>query len=208
VAASGTITEDEFFERADTCAGPAVTILFVGYIRPEKGVEYLLEAVGRLQAPKPWRLVLVGPWEQFADYRARLDAAVARLGIGDRLRWDGYLAYGEPVLSRMRGADLLVLPSLSEGTPHVLVEARASGLPVIATAVGGIPTAVTDGVDGILVPPKDAQALADAMARVMTDGDLRRSLIRHGYVSARAQTVDRFVDHVASLLEGPGRGEG
>ena len=100
---------------------------------------------------------------------------------------------GAPLFEIMRAADLLVLPSLSEGTPHVLVEARANGLPCVSTNVGGVPTTVTDGCDALLVPPKDAPALARAIERVMEDAELRRAMIRNGLIAARQQTLGLFI---------------
>jgi glycosyltransferase involved in cell wall biosynthesis len=100
----------------------------------------------------------------------------------------------------MRAADLVVLPTLSEGTPHFLVEARANGLPCISTTVGGVPTTVTDRYDALLVPPKNAKALAQAIERVIGDGELRRMLIRNGLTAARKQTLDRFIDVVLGEL--------
>ena len=100
---------------------------------------------------------------------------------------------GKPLFDLMRASDLLVLPSLSEGTPHVLVEARANGLPCISITVGGVPTTVTEGYDALLVPPKKPHVLARAMERVIRDGELRRMLIRNGLMEARKQTLDRFI---------------
>jgi len=100
----------------------------------------------------------------------------------------------------LRAADFLVLPSLSEGTPHVLVEARANGLPCISTSVGGVPSSVTHGYDAWLVPPKNSQALAQAIERLVRDGDLRRALIRNGLESSRAHTLERFVGVVRRQL--------
>jgi glycosyltransferase involved in cell wall biosynthesis len=196
---SSTIREGEFFPRADTCQGPVVRILFVGFIRPEKGIEYLLDAVSQLQADVPWELEIVGPRE-FPDYCEKLDGIAAARGIRDRIRWDGYVPNGKPLFDRMRAADLFILPTLSEGTPHVLVEARANGLPCISTTVGGVPTTVTDGYDALLVPPKNSRALARAIERVIGDGDLRRALIRNGLTAARNQTLDRFIATVVREL--------
>jgi glycosyltransferase involved in cell wall biosynthesis len=111
-----------------------------------------------------------------------------------------HLPNGEPLWDRMRAADMLVLPTLSEGTPHVLVEARANGLPCISTTVGGVPSMVTDGYDALLVPPKNARALAHAIERVVGDAELRRKLIRNGLVAAREQTLERFVSTVLNEL--------
>jgi glycosyltransferase involved in cell wall biosynthesis len=196
---SSTVEESEFFNRFDTCQATAVRILFVGFLRPEKGIEYLLEAISLLKADVPWELEIVGPPE-FSDYSAKLHCIAAARGIGERISWQGYVPNGKPLLDRMRAADIFVLPTLSEGTPHVLVEARANGLPCISTTVGGVPTTVTDGYDALLVPPKDAPALAGAMERVIGDAELRRALIRNGLMAARKQTLDRFIAAVLREL--------
>jgi len=176
---SSTIQESEFFSRADTCQDDTIRILFVGFIRPEKGIEYLLDAVSRLKPDFLWELRLVGA-NEFPEYRK--------------------MAYGQPIFDCTRASDLLVLPSLSEGTPHVLAEARANSLPCIATTVGGVPDVVTDGYDALLVPPKDAFAIAQAVERIVGDGELRRALIRQGYAKSHTQTLDRFVALVQTEL--------
>lgn len=202
VTVSGTVMEEEFFERADTCQGSVVRILFLGFIRPEKGVEYLIEAALNLSTERPWQLVIVGPSGPYEAYRRRLEAQIDRIGIRERVHWGGYVSYGPEMFRYLREADVFAFPSLSEGTPRVLVEARANSLPVVATRVGGIPTSICDGVDGLLVPPAAPKALASAIDRVIEDGDLRRSLIRNGLASARRMTVDAFVDRVLPLLDG------
>jgi glycosyltransferase involved in cell wall biosynthesis len=199
-AVSSTVQDCEFFFRADTCQGHVVRILFVGYIRPEKGIEYLLHAVSLLKTDVPWELEIVGP-DAFPDYRRRLDDIVAACCICERVRWAGYMPYGKPLFDRMRAADIFVLPSLSEGTPHVLVEARANSLPCVSTTVGGVPSTVEHEYDALLVPPKNSEALARAMERVVRDGDFRRELIRNGLIAARQQTLERFVDTVRVELE-------
>ena len=103
---SSTIRESEFFSRIDTCQGPVVRILFVGFLRPEKGIEYLLEAVSQLEAGVPWELEIVGPRE-FPDYCRKLDGIAAARGIRERIRWRGYVPNGKPLFDRMRAADLL-----------------------------------------------------------------------------------------------------
>lgn len=190
---SSTIHESDFSPRIDTCLDPVVRILFVGFIRPEKGIEYLLEAVSLLKTSVPWELEIVGPHD-FPKYSEKLDGIAGKLCIRDRIRWSGYVPNGKPLFDRMRTADIFVLPTLSEGTPHVLVEARANGLPCISTNVGGVPTTVTDGYDALLVPPKDARALARAIKRVTGDAELRRALIRNGLMAARNQTLEQFID--------------
>ena len=197
---SSTVEEQEFYDRADTCQSPVIRILFVGFIRPEKGIEYLLAAVSMVGPDVAWELEILG-LDEFPKYRKKLDDTVAALGLRDRVRWAGYVPNGRPLFERMRSADLFVLPTLSEGTPHVLVEARANGLPCISTTVGGVPSTVTDGLDALLVPPKDPRALALAIERVIRDGDLRRALIRNGLMAARKQTLKRFTATVVRELD-------
>lgn len=201
VTVSSTIADDEIFEREDTCNEDSVKILFVGFVRPEKGLEYLLEAVSKLRIDKPWELTIVGSWEPFKDYREKLDRIITYSKIEDRVHWAGYASYGSEMSGYLRQSDIFVFPTLSEGTPRVLVEARANGLPVVATNVGGIPTSVTDGKDGLLVPPKDVETLAMAIERVVKDGKLRRSLIRNGLGFAKRTTVNKFIELVVDNLE-------
>ena len=134
------------------------------------------------------------------DYQARLEQLAAAPALQSRVAFHGYVPYGAGVTAHLRAGDVLVLPSLSKGTPHVLVEARANGLPCVATRVGGVPSVVIDGVDALLVPARDPAALAAAIARVVDDGSLRRSLIRNGLSRARQQTVDAFVNHLIKAL--------
>lgn len=198
---SSTITEQDFFERLDTCQNEVVRILFVGFVRPEKGVEYLLTSLAGMRVQRPWELVLVGSSGQFFGYRRRLEELIQELGIGDKVVWRGHVPYGLELFRQMREADLLVLPTLSEGTPRVLVEARANSLPVIASNVGGIPSSVSDGVDGVLVPPKDTESLKAAIERLILDGDFRRMLIKNGFRRVRTMSLDRFIDAVVDAME-------
>lgn len=201
VAVSSTVTDDEVHERPDTCQHDTIQILFIGFPRPEKGLQYLIEALAEVKLARPWELVIVGAAEQYRHYQERLEGLIDQLGLSARVRWVGYIPYGPGLFEQMRAADMLVLPTLSEGTPRVLIEARANGLPIVSTTVGGIPSSVTNGVDGLLVPPKDSAALAAAITRIVNDGALRRDLIANGLRSARRLTVDRFVELVHRILE-------
>ncbi len=191
-AVSSTVTLDEFYERPDTCQGPTVELLFIGIPRPEKGLQYLVQALPLLRMPRPWRLTVVGASEQFRKYRAEVERHAEQLGLAERIRWVGYVPYGPEMFAYLRAADVFILPTLSEGTPRVLIEARANSVPVVASNVGGIPTSVRDGHDGLLVPPKDPAAIAAAIDRIVADGELRRALIRNGHATAQRWTVDAF----------------
>jgi glycosyltransferase involved in cell wall biosynthesis len=203
---STSITEEDFLVRNDTCSGPAIRLLFVGFIRPEKGIEYLIRALPLVDAGKPIQLALVGSWDKFSSERDRLVALIGELGLTDMVSWENHAPFGRPLFDRMDRSDILVLPSLSEGTPRVLVEARARSLPIVSTLAGGIPDSVCDGEDGLLVPPRDAVALASAISRLVTDGALRRRLIRRGRERVKGLTVGHFADLVAGLLADTGTG--
>jgi len=197
---STSIYHDDFFVRPDTCTGEHIRALFVGFIRPEKGLEYLLRALPLVRAGRPVHLAIVGSWEQFPAEHRRLSQLARELGITGSVTWEGYAPFGDALFSQMDRSDLLVLPSLSEGTPRVLVEARARSLPLISTTVGGIPSSVSHEEDGLLVPPADAESLAAAITRLVDDGPLRRRLIERGRQRVANWTIDRFVDLVFGLL--------
>ena len=98
-------------------------------------------------------------------------------GISELCDFAGVYTRTEEKGSFMRGLDVFVLPSLTEGTPNGIIEAMAYGLPVISTTVGGVPDLVSDET-GILVPPGDAEALAQAMSRLAEDAHLRERMGR------------------------------
>jgi len=137
------------------------TLVFVGYLREVKGLRILMAALERLsgRGREEFTTFLVGD----GPLRAELEKRVACPALKDRVRILGIRPYSEIPLW-MRAADLFCLPSLNEGMPNVVLEALASGTPVVATNVGGIPDLVRNG-NGILVPPGDADALADALAK-------------------------------------------
>jgi glycosyltransferase involved in cell wall biosynthesis len=172
-------------------------ILFCGYLRPEKGLDTLIAAYRSIVKEIPdAELVVVGDQDlgqggAVAELRRQMDGA----GSVDL---KGLIAFGPKLFREFADADVLLLPSRSEGTPRVLVEARAFGCPVVASRVGGIPTSVSDGVDGFLVPPDDALALAQATLRIARAPTLRARLIEHGYERARQCTVEALAE---ALLE-------
>lgn len=140
-------------------------LLFVGRLRIRKGVEFLLEALSRLaESGSRRRLLIVGDGEQ----RRSLERFAARAGLGSTVVFAGRRSPAEVrfLLSR---AGALVVPSLYEGMPLVVLEAMEQGLPVVASAVSGIPEVVIDGQTGWLVPPEDPERLAAALAELFAD---------------------------------------
>jgi glycosyltransferase involved in cell wall biosynthesis len=149
------------------CNGRPPTILYLGWIIPTKGIEELMQAWSSLP-PSAWRLELTGPGEQ-----SYCDGLLKRYAPRS-LEIFGEMAH-VAALERMARADVVVLPSYTEGFPNVVAEAMALGKPVIATTVGAIPEMLADDC-GVLVPPRDAVSLRDAMARVLNDAGLRARL--------------------------------
>jgi len=197
---SSTISEDEFYYRDDTCRKEPVRVLFVGFVRPGKGLKYLIEALGKLKTSRRFQLAIVGDSQGYSVEKTQIEKRIDQLGLTDKVSWEGYTRFGAELFDQLRRSDVLVLPTLSEGAPHVLVEARAFGLPVISTNVGGIPSSVKDGVDGILVPPRDSDALAKSIDRVIEDNQLRRQLISNGYKAAKKFSLEVFIGQLADVI--------
>lgn len=164
----------------DTAAlvpGRAPDTLLIGTVcrfHPQKGLPHLLEAFARLvQHPIDAHLVLVGDGE----LREPLEARARELGLDGHVTFTGFRTDISAVLAQL---DLFVLPSLWEGLPMVLLEAMAAGLPVVATSVGGTPELVQDGDTGLLVPPANVDALANAMHFLLVQADVRRAMGQRG----------------------------
>lgn len=148
-----------------TLARSGRRLLFIGRLVHRKGAPILLEAFSRLRAER-CDLVLDVAGE--GPQRRDLERLVEERGLADVVRFLVLLDEAG-VAKALQAADLLVVPSLSEGLPVVIMEAMASGVPVVASRVDGIPELVRDGETGLLVPPSDPDALADAIARLMAD---------------------------------------
>lgn len=157
-------------------------LVFLGYLSARKGVPELLQALASpALAGRPWRATLAGggPVEQ---YRRQ----AAELGLAARIDFPGWL--DQPAASALCAAgDILVLPSHAEGLAMSVLEGLAHGLAVVATPVGAHAEVIESEVSGLLVPPGDTAALADALARVIDDAALRERL--------RAGARRRFLDH-------------
>lgn len=166
-------------DRSDR-TGP-LRVLYVGRLVAEKGAPVLLKALADLSSRGiafEARLVGSGPLE--VDLRAR----VSELGLIDRVELCGSVGQ-DSLPSHYRWADAFCLPSFQEGLPVVLMEAQASGLPVVTTAIAGIPELVRDGRNGVVVPAGRADRIADALFGLAVDPDLRH---RYG-VRARQDVV-------------------
>jgi colanic acid/amylovoran biosynthesis glycosyltransferase len=172
----------------------APRILTVGRITAAKDPLTFITALGiLLRAGHRFTADIVGD----GDLEGAVRDHARRLEVSGRVVFRGLLRH-EAVLRQYEAADIFVLSSLWEGCPNVVLEAMAHGLPVVATAVGGIPELVTDGDSGLLVPPGDPDALAAALARLLRDRTLRLAM---GEAARRSSSRFRAVDRFRRLRE-------
>jgi glycosyltransferase involved in cell wall biosynthesis len=157
-------------------------VVVVANLRREKAHDVLIDAAALLRPRVPdLHVDIVGDGPE----RARLEERARTRGVADAITFWGHQ---EDVGERLSAADLFVLPSRSEAFPNALLEAMASGLPAVATRVGGMQELVDDGRTGCLVPPDDPAALAEALGHLMAHGELA---VRLG-ANAREQVRQRY----------------
>lgn len=191
---------------------PSKEILTVGRLVPYKGHEFLIRAVHSLASQGVnVHLSIVGEgW-----FRGTLERLVQRLSLGDHVSFLGHIPNGPALWALYRQADVFVLPSLVEALGLVLLEAMANGTPVIASAVGGIPDVIRDGMNGLLVRPGSPDELKAAIARLLNDQKLQRQLIEAGLETARTFALERqtwilvqYLRKTAAMKEGASSGNG
>jgi glycosyltransferase involved in cell wall biosynthesis len=141
----------------------APVLATVAIQREPKGIQHMLEALPAVIAAVPdARYLLIGD----GPHRNRLEEITAAIGLTDRVLFAGSR---DDIPRMLSAADLFVLPTLTEALPTVIAEAMAAGLPIVASAVGGIPEMVSHGDTALLVPPADPGALTDAVVRILTN---------------------------------------
>ncbi len=176
-------------------------LLFVGYFRPVKDLPTLLDAFDIARAKRPMRLTLVGSQDVPTDSEKEIHERIAKSPYANDIECVGAVPFGPQLFDIYKSHDVLLLTSFSEGTPRVLVEARAFGCPTIATNVGGVPDSVRDGDDGLLVPPRQPDLLAEKLETLLDDPDLYVRMSRRGWERATQEfTMEVFGDQLAEAL--------
>ncbi len=184
-------------------AGDLVKFLHVGRFTPKKGVLDLLRAVGGVETDIPFHLDLIGDGEQFEEAVKLAE----ELGINDRVTFLGSLPH-EKVRAHMAQADIFVLNSRvsetgdMEGFPNVIIEAMAQGCCVISTHHAGIPDAIQDQLNGLLVAERDTTGLKDAMLQMIKDPARRMELSARGVEDAKMYTNDAVRNDLNSIVKG------
>jgi glycosyltransferase involved in cell wall biosynthesis len=201
-------------DAAPASAGSPVgeELLCVAAIAPHKGHDVLVRALSGVR-DLPWHVTCVGSLDRDPGFVADLRQAAREDGLTDRIRFTGPLV-GPALQARYAAADLLVLPSLGESYGMVVTEALARAIPVLTTAIDGLPEAVGRAPDGsrpaLLVPPGDPVALADAVRRWLSEPELRdrlRSSARERRTTLSDWTVtSTIVSEVLSATSGAGAG--
>jgi phosphatidylinositol alpha-mannosyltransferase len=170
-----------------------LNVLFLGRLEKRKGLPYLLQAYAQAKARLPEsRLIIVGP---DGGMRAGAEAFVRREGLTDVV-FTGYVPE-EDKPRYYRTADVFCAPNTgNESFGVILLEAMATGAPVIASNIEGFAYVVGHEQEGLLVPPRDASALADALVQLLGDADRRHELGRRGQEKARQFSWDRVSQQV------------
>ena len=172
------------------------TIGIVAKLSPVKGHQYFLEAAAAIaDARSNVAFLVVGDGVR----KKELEEMAAELGIADKVIFAGAR---DDVPSLLKLMDVFVLSSLSEGSPNVVLEAMAAGLPVVATDVGGLPEIVIDGESGILVPPGDSGALAAAVGDLLDDPARAVAMGRTGLALAMERhDIERVVREMEGIMD-------
>jgi glycosyltransferase involved in cell wall biosynthesis len=168
-------------------------VICVARFDPVKGVDVLIDAWREIASTIPQAMLLLvgdGPLREALAQRIRAN------GLNTSVRFLGYRSDVEAVL---RAADLCVVPSRSEGFSLAALEAMATGLPVVATGVGGLPEVVKDGETGVLVEPENPPALAKAVIRLLADPTLRSEVAAAALASARGYDIDASCARLETL---------
>lgn len=181
-------------------------IIHVGNIRPHKGHSNLISATAKLKALLQDFVVVSIGGEKYDGDLSRIQAEATQAGVDDVFR---ALGRREDALSFVAASDVMANPSDHEGLPLAILEAMSLGKPVVATAVGGVPSVIDSGVNGLLVPAADSTALAESLRDLANDGELRSrlgerarvdALAKHG-LEAMIRTVEGIYDDVLANPE-------
>jgi glycosyltransferase involved in cell wall biosynthesis len=180
-----------------------LTLLSVGRLDPEKNPLLLLDVIAGLRQRDPrWRLLIAGD----GPLHERLAAEIAGRGLEGVVELLGEVPNGPALWDLYRRSHAFLHVSLTEGLPQVLAEAHAAGVPVVATAVGGVPAALGGGRTGLLIEPRDAGAAIAALERLADDEALRRRLVATARAEAERETLEVQLDRLVAFVSASARG--
>lgn len=173
----------------------AIVVNYFGRLSAQKGIDYLIRAMARL--PENYQLILLGDGPE----QEELQTLTRELDLAGRVRFMGFISKLDDIVA---ASDIVVVPSVwYEACPRQILEAMNQGVPVVASDIGGIPELFTDGVEGLLVPPKDEHALAEAIRQIGEDPERRMRMGEAGRQYARQHyDMATIVDSYDKLYRG------
>ena len=171
------------------------TVLYVGSLRPVKGVKYLIKAMKLVVDRNPnTKLIIVGDGVE----RENLIEIAKDLQLEKNVIFKGKIP-NEEIPKYMLSADVFVLPSLSEGFPNVILEAMASGLPVVCSNVGGLKEIIKDGENGLFAKSKNVDELGDKIITILNDDELRKKMANNNLSDVKNYSWEYVVDRIEQL---------
>jgi glycosyltransferase involved in cell wall biosynthesis len=180
----------ENFRKCDTLEKKnIVTVLWVGVFRPEKGVQYLIEAIKYIIAVnKNVNLLLIG----YGSEENQLRGLVKELSLEEYVHFIGKVS-NDRIPEYMATSDVFVLPSLSEGFPVVILEAMAAGLPIVASWVEGLPEIIKEGENGFLVSPRNSHEIAEKVLLLIQNDSLRDKICKNNKNKSLSFSWDNII---------------
>lgn len=189
------------FSRADTCAHERVRIVYPAAVIPRKNHSTLLHALARLRARGVDAELLLAGAVESKQIRHELSGLSATLGIAEQVRFLGYVAGKDEMMTMLRGADVFVLPSLNEGFPRVIWEAMLQSLPCAVSRIPNIEADIGQRDVALMFDPLDAEDMATVLYRIITDGELRRRLISNGHSYACNVFAESWDEQLGRVLK-------
>jgi glycosyltransferase involved in cell wall biosynthesis len=187
----------DFSKVPESVAREQARVICVGRLSWEKGHKYLLEAWPEvLERFREAKLILVGEGSE----RANIEKLIQEKELSQSVVLAGNLPHDQ-VLDKLAESEVFVCPSLAEGLGNVFIEAQACGTPPIGTRVGGIPDVVTDGLNGLLVEPREPGQISQAIIRLLEDSRLRERLRQEGIESSRKFAWQSIIAKIGNIYE-------
>jgi glycosyltransferase involved in cell wall biosynthesis len=172
-------------------------ILFIGSLRTEKGLKYLIDAMDLIRGKnRSCRLIIVGEGSE----ERILKKMVKNLNLSNYVYFIGQIP-NEMVPCYMAASDVFVLPSLYEGLPNVILEAMASGLPIVATKVGALPEILIDGVNGFLIEPENSRQIYEKVSLLLEDQELRVIISKNNRENAKKYSWDNIIKKIEDAYQ-------
>jgi glycosyltransferase involved in cell wall biosynthesis len=191
------VSRSSLVDRVYSPTTNSIKILFVGRLTHEKGINYAIKAVGELlKSNISCDLTICG----YGPERSFLQRMTEDLNLDSNVHFIGNISSRVEIEKIYKSHDVFLLPSISEGTPKVILEAMAYGLIVVATSVGGIPEIVEDGVNGFLVDPSSSKSISKIIMDLSRDRGLCNKAIKGAFTSMQTRTIESQSKVVATFI--------